>query len=126
VTEQIPLSGIVLDAPEPRELGRFYQQLLGWEVVDDGEKWFQLRGPAGSSKISIQREPHHQRPAWPSEPDRQQMQIHMDFQVSDLEQAVALAVSAGATVMDWQPQAEGVRILADPVGHVFCLFLPGW
>ncbi|TDU88043.1 catechol 2,3-dioxygenase-like lactoylglutathione lyase family enzyme [Kribbella voronezhensis] len=126
MTEQIPLSGVVLDAPDPRELAKFYRQLLGWEIVQDDENWAQLRGPAGSSKISIQREPHHRPPAWPSEPDRQQMQLHLDFEISDLGEAQQRAVSAGATVMDWQPQEEGVRIFADPVGHVFCLFLPGW
>jgi hypothetical protein len=54
------------------------------------------------------------------------MQIHLDFKVTDLEAAQQLAVDAGATLMDWQPQREGVRVLADPAGHVFCLFLPGW
>jgi predicted enzyme related to lactoylglutathione lyase len=126
VTEQIPLSGVVLDAPDPRGLARFYHQLLGWEIVQDEENWAQLRGPAGSSKLSIQREPHHRRPNWPSEADSQQMQLHLDFQVTDLEQAQQRAVEAGATLMDWQPQEEGVRIFADPVGHIFCLFLTGW
>jgi hypothetical protein len=54
------------------------------------------------------------------------MQIHLDFKVTDLEAAHQSAVDAGAIPMDWQPQEEGVRIFADPAGHVFCLFLPGW
>jgi predicted enzyme related to lactoylglutathione lyase len=126
VTEQIPLVGVVLDAPEPRELAAFYEGLLGWKIVHGDDNWVSMEGPDSSSKISIQREPEHQRPSWPSKADRQQMQIHLDFQVTDLEAAQQQAIEAGATLMDWQPQKEGVRILADPVGHIFCLFLPGW
>jgi predicted enzyme related to lactoylglutathione lyase len=126
VTAQIPLVGIVLDAPDPRELAKFYRQLLGWKIVHGDENWVSMEGPAGSSKISIQREPDYRPPSWPSKTDRQQMQIHLDFEVTDLEAAHQLALKAGATPMDWQPQEEGVRIFADPVGHIFCLFLPGW
>ena len=126
MSEKIPLAGVVLDAPDPLALATFYQRLLGWDIVDSSESWVSLKGPAGSSKLSIQRESHHRRPAWPSEPDRQQMQVHLDFEVPDLEAAQQAAVDAGGTVMSWQPQEEGVRIIADPVGHIFCLFLHGW
>jgi predicted enzyme related to lactoylglutathione lyase len=126
MTEQIPLVGVVLDAPDPRALATFYEQLLGWKVVRGDDNWVSMEGPEGSSKLSIQREPNYQPPSWPSTTDQQQMQIHLDFKVTDLEAAHRLAVEAGATPMDWQPQEEGVRIFADPVGHIFCLFLPGW
>jgi hypothetical protein len=29
MTEQIPLAGVVLDAPDPRALASFYERLLG-------------------------------------------------------------------------------------------------
>lgn len=122
----IPLSGVVLDTPDPKALGEFYQRLLGWDLVADEENWVSLRGPEGSSKISFQREPKHRPARWPSETDTQQMQLHLDFQVEDLEAAQQKAIDAGATLMDWQPQEEGVRILADPDGHIFCLFLHGF
>ncbi|MEV6412537.1 VOC family protein [Kribbella sp. NPDC051718] len=124
--EQIPLAGVVLDAPDPPALASFYERLLGWKIVQGDHNWVSMEGPDGSSKLSIQREPNYQPPSWPSKTDRQQMQIHLDFKVTDLEAAQQLAVEAGATAMDWQPQEEGVRIFADPVGHIFCLFLPGW
>ncbi|MFI5706609.1 VOC family protein [Kribbella sp. NPDC051620] len=126
MTEQFPLAGVVLDAAEPRVLADFYQRVLGWKVAHGDDNWISLQGPDGSSKLSIQREPNHQRPSWPSKSDQQQMQLHLDFQVTDLEAAQQQAVEAGATLMDWQPQKEGVRILADPAGHIFCLFLPGF
>ncbi len=42
--------------------------------------------------------------------------MHFDFQVGDLDSAVAL----GAAIAEFQPQ-ENVRVLFDPAGHPFCL-----
>jgi predicted enzyme related to lactoylglutathione lyase len=120
------MAGVVLDAADPKALGKFYRRLLGWEMAESGDNWVQLRGPDGSSKLSFQREPRHRAPLWPSEVEGQQMQVHLDFEVTDLEAAQQKALDAGATLMDWQPQKEGVRVMADPAGHIFCLFLPGW
>jgi hypothetical protein len=50
------------------------------------------------------------------------MQLHLDIEVDDLAAAVRLAVEAGATVADFQPQ-EDVRVCLDPAGHPFCLFV---
>jgi predicted enzyme related to lactoylglutathione lyase len=124
--KMIPLSGVVLETSDPRALADFYHRLLGWQIVADEDNWVSLRGPDGSSKISFQRDPGHRPPRWPSQDGQQQMQLHLDFQVDDLEAAQQRAVEAGATLMDWQPQQEGVRVLADPAGHIFCLFLPGF
>jgi predicted enzyme related to lactoylglutathione lyase len=124
--KMFPLAGVVLDTPDPRALGEFYHRLLGWEIVEALDHWVSLRGPDSSSKVSFQRDPYHVAPQWPSEDGQQQMQVHLDFKVDDLEAAQQKAIDAGAILMDWQPQEEGVRILADPVGHIFCLFLPGF
>ena len=40
----------------------------------------------------------------------------------EVARAVAWAVDAGATLADFQPQ-EDVRVLFDPAGHAFCLYL---
>jgi hypothetical protein len=52
------------------------------------------------------------------------MQLHLDIEVDDLARAVALAVAAGATVANDQPQ-DDVRVLLDPAGHPFCLWVRG-
>jgi hypothetical protein len=49
------------------------------------------------------------------------MMIHLDIEADDLDDAVAWAIEAGATLAEHQPQ-EGVRVLLDPAGHPFCLF----
>ena len=50
------------------------------------------------------------------------MMVHLDIKVDDLETAGAHAVSAGATLADFQPQPD-VRVYLDPAGHPFCLWV---
>jgi hypothetical protein len=50
------------------------------------------------------------------------MMIHLDIGVADLAAGVAWALQAGATLAEHQPQPD-VRVLLDPAGHPFCLFL---
>ncbi len=52
----------------------------------------------------------------------QQTQTHLDIAVRDLGSAVAHAQLVGATVAEYQPQTD-VRVMLDPAGHPFCLFL---
>ncbi|MEU0750949.1 VOC family protein, partial [Streptomyces albogriseolus] len=58
----------------------------------------------------------------PSGASEQQMMTHLDIEVDDLTSAVERAVALGATEADYQPQ-DDVRVLFDPVGHPFCLFV---
>jgi len=124
------LVGPVLDTSDPLALARFYERLLGWKVVErEGPRpgyppedaWVKLRSPAGDFKIEIQWEQDYQRPVWPHVTGEQQMMIHLDFAVDDLEAGVAWALQEGATLVPHQPQ-EGVRVMLDPAGHPFCLF----
>lgn len=119
------LSGTTLDAPDPIALAAFYRHLLGWETVDEDPEWVKLRSPEGGAGLSFQLQDRYVPPVWPAADGAQQMQSHLEIGVEDLEGAVAHAVAGGATVAEFQPQ-EGVRVLLDPVGHPFCLFLPGW
>lgn len=121
VRRMIPLKGVVLDAPDPRRLARFYCDLLGWQLGDDDETWATATGP-NDTGLSFQLEPHYRTPSWPSVPEKQQMQLHLDFKVDDLEAAHEHATSLGARLQDFQPQPD-VRVYADPVGHIFCFFV---
>jgi catechol 2,3-dioxygenase-like lactoylglutathione lyase family enzyme len=120
----LKLSGIVLDSPDPRALAAFYQRLLGWAVEQDEPDWVKLSPPDGGTALSFQTESAYVRPTWPAGPGDQQMMVHLDIQVDDLEAAGRHALGAGARLADHQPQ-EGVRVYLDPAGHPFCLFLPG-
>lgn len=124
------IAGPVLNSNDPLGLGRFYASLLGWRIVaKEGPRpgypstdgWVKLRSPDDAWKIEIQWEEDYRRPAWPSRPGEQQMMIHLDIAVEDLETGVAWAVECGATVAEYQPQQD-VRVMLDPSGHPFCLF----
>jgi catechol 2,3-dioxygenase-like lactoylglutathione lyase family enzyme len=114
-------SGVVLDSSDPRALAAFYRRLLGWTVVQDSPGWVSLAPPGGGSKLSFQAEPAYVRPVWPSGSEHQQMMMHLDIEVDDLEAAGAQAVAAGATLAEYQPQ-KLVRVYLDPDGHPFCLW----
>ena len=118
---QLTLTAAVLDTPDVPALTGFYQRLLGWEVGADEPDWMTLRAPGGGAGLSFQTEPAYVRPVWPAGPGDPQMSVHLDIEVRDLEAALAWAVSCGATVPEFQPQAD-VRVCLDPDGHPFCLW----
>jgi catechol 2,3-dioxygenase-like lactoylglutathione lyase family enzyme len=116
------LTATVLDAPDPRALAEFYSGLLGWPISRDEPDWVTLRPPGGGPGLSFQREPIHVRPTWPAAAGEQQMQLHLDIEVQDLESAGVKAVAAGAVLAEFQPQ-DDVRVYLDPAGHPFCLWV---
>lgn len=120
-TPSFSLTATVLGAPNPGELARFYQQLLGWEIGHEEPDWVMLRAPEGGAGLSFQTETDHVRPTWPAGPGDQQMMMHLDIWVTDLAAAGAHAVAAGAVLADYQPQ-DDVLVYLDPAGHPFCLF----
>jgi len=113
--------GAAIEAPDPGALARFYAQLLGWPIVHEEPGTAVLGAPpAGASFLVFQQATDYQPPNWPPGPGDQRPMMHLDFQVGDLEAAVADAVALGASVATSQPQPH-VRVLLDPAGHPFCL-----
>ncbi|WP_329286892.1 VOC family protein [Streptomyces sp. NBC_00691] len=119
------LGAFVLGTPDPPALADFYRALLGWEEVECGPEWVRLKEHGRDRpSLSFQLESDHLPPVWPPRPGTQQMQAHLDVLVDDLEAETGRACALGATVEEHQPQ-QRVRVLRDPHGHLFCLFLPG-
>jgi hypothetical protein len=116
------LTGTNLDAPDARMLAGFYRRLLGWTTEVDEPRWVVLRSPDGGHSLNFQTEPRYVRPVWPAGPGNPQMMMHLEIRVEDLENTVAEAVALGATVAEFQPQAD-VRVCLDPAGHPFCLYI---
>lgn len=114
--------GVCLEAPDPRALADFYAAVLGWPVVKRDPHEAAIRVPGTDSFVSFQESADYLPPAWPARAGRQQMMMHIDVAVDDLAESVQAALELGATLADFQPQQD-VRVLLDPAGHPFCLYL---
>ncbi|WP_329598150.1 VOC family protein [Streptomyces pseudovenezuelae] len=118
------LSTVVLDAHDAHELAAFYQRLLGYVVRAEEPHWVLIGPPPGTggTSLAFETEPAYVPPVWPTrKPGDQQMMLHLDIEVDDLEAETARAVAEGARPADHQPQ-DDVRVLYDPAGHPFCLW----
>jgi catechol 2,3-dioxygenase-like lactoylglutathione lyase family enzyme len=118
------LSVVALDCPDPTALARFYTDLTGWPV-DPGEEeddWVQLRPGDGATAIAFQRAPGHRPPSWPG--DEHPQQLHLDFEVPDLDEGERRVLEIGARKAEVQP-GKTFRVYLDPAGHPFCLVLGG-
>jgi catechol 2,3-dioxygenase-like lactoylglutathione lyase family enzyme len=115
--------GVALDAPDASVLARFYADLLGWQVFTDSQDWAVVAPSKDAGyNLAFMTEQDYARPVWPPEPGRPQKSMHLDVEVDDLDEAVAHAVACGAELASYQPQ-DSVRVMLDPAGHPFCLYL---
>jgi predicted enzyme related to lactoylglutathione lyase len=112
--------GAAIEAPDPAALARFYSQLLDWPIGHEEPGTAILAVPGGATYLVFQQADGYQPPVWPPVDGRQRPMTHFDFQVGDLDSAVAEALALGATLSPHQPQ-DNVRVLFDPAGHPFCL-----
>jgi len=114
--------GVVLEAPDAHALADFYSSLLGWPVSVREENGAAIQVPGTSSYLSFDNSPDYPPAVWPAVEGHQRMMMHIDIAVDDVATAVADALELGATLAEFQPQ-EDVRVLLDPAGHPFCLYL---
>lgn len=109
---------VAIDCPDPMALADFYGAITGWELEYADDDWAQLRSPQGVT-IAFQRAPGHRPPRWPDDEHPQQM--HLDFDVDDLDAAEIQVLNVGAVKTEFQPAPDGFRVFIDPAGHPFCL-----
>lgn len=108
----LDVSGITVDARDPRRLAAWWGQALGWET--DGKI---CRPPPGAgNRIE----------SMPVEDEKQvKNRVHLDLSTDDVQAAVDQLVGIGATVA-WEeefPEGSGYRnvVLRDPEGNEFCV-----
>lgn len=98
------------------QLLAMYGELLGMQPINIG--YHKLVYADGRiPEIGFEHARGNATPEW-GNPDRPQ-QVHLDIEVADLATATELAVSNGATLSE---NRDGRAVLADPVGHPFCLY----
>jgi hypothetical protein len=110
---------VAIDCPDPVSLAEFYAGVTGWEIASVDDEWVELSSDGGAT-IAFQLAPGHRSPAWPGDEHPQQM--HLDFDVTDLDEGEAAVVALGARKTEVQPSDE-FRVFLDPAGHPFCLVL---
>jgi len=111
------LHEIVFDCPNPEALARFWQALIGGEVVEESDDWVVLDGDDEGFYIGFQKVPERK-----SGKNR----LHLDVDVDDLASAVDDAEQLGArkigAVVD--SDDDPFQVMADPEGNEFC-FITG-
>jgi hypothetical protein len=133
MTGAIPLRrwSVVLESPDADRLAQFYLRLLGWDYRTRDGGWVTVGpgtddGVEGPDHLGFNTSPEYRRPVWPPADGEQQMTQHLDFCVGtgleDLSEAVERARAVGAVDAEFQPQ-DDVRVMLDPDGHPFCLYI---
>lgn len=126
------ISNIVIACPEgrwneragrvegpPRELARFYAELLGLKIVR--EDWLKVGGDrADPLHLAFGDGPtdEYRPPVW-GDPERP-AQARMEIPVRDLAEAGRLALGLGATAVG---DGDDSGTFLDPAGHPFCLYV---
>ena len=104
---------VVVDAADPARLGRWWQEALGWVVVNDDPEEFEIRpGP--------ERLPGLLFVAMPDE-KASKNRLHLDFRPEDQAAEVERLVGLGATRVDIGQGDQTWEVLADPEGNEFCV-----
>ena len=119
MTDEVRLGNVMVDCGDEQTLQRFYGQLLNWETTT-------LFGrPAVRSAEDVVflfcQEEDYVPPVWPEKDGCQQKQMHFDFQVDSVPEAVEKALELGAVKAPVQYGGEQFVTLLDPAGHPFCL-----
>ncbi len=110
---------IVLNSARPAELADFWARIVGGVPVEWYDGWITLEPPPHGQRLSFQH----------SDTTSEDMSVHFDVLVEDLDAGHAAVVAAGGDFLEerWSPrpgpdrQRIPWRVYADPDGHRFCL-----
>jgi catechol 2,3-dioxygenase-like lactoylglutathione lyase family enzyme len=103
---------VVVDARDPRALGRWWQEALGWDVVDDGEEYEIRARPDRLPGLLFIGVP---------ESKTVKNRLHLDFRPDDRDAEVERLLALGATWCDVGQGDVSWVVLADPEGNEFCV-----
>lgn len=102
-----------VDANDPASLGRWWQQALGWVVVDESADVCEIRPtPNQLPGILFVRVP---------EAKTVKNRLHFDFRPDDHEHEVDRLLKLGAVRVDIGQGEQSWVVLADPEGNEFCV-----
>lgn len=103
----------VVSARDPRTLGVWWRDALGWVVVNDDPNEFEIRCTAdqlpGLLFVPV--------PELKTTKNR----LHLDFRPDDRDAEVERLLALGATRADVGQRDQPWVVLADPEGNEFCI-----
>ncbi|MFD8213497.1 VOC family protein [Streptomyces sp. NPDC059340] len=113
---------VVLDCAEPEKLAAFYRELIEAEETDATANRVEIRGADGI-RMAFRRDVMATPPSWPR--PENSLQVHLDFQVTDLDEMERRIVGLGGRAIETNDPASPFeeRGYADPSGHSFTLRL---
>ena len=124
-SEQVlTIRSVTLECTFVKELADFYSQLLDWPVVEESPERVVVQAPETGVQIVIVYAEHYVPPMYPSQPERQQMMMCLDFCVNqhDYPETVGYAEVLGARVVESSLLMQDNRtVLLDPAGHPFII-----
>lgn len=115
------LGNVAIDCKDALKLQNFYVGILGWEKCEM-YGCPAIKSENGIVFLFMQADDFdYVKPVWPEESGKQQKQVHFDFQVDDLSEAVTQAEAIGAVKAEKQYGGNDWVTMLDPEGHPFCL-----
>jgi hypothetical protein len=103
----------IVDSRDPVSLGRWWQEALGWVVVNDDPNEFEIRpAPDRLPGLLFGSVP---------EPKTVKNRLHLDFRPDDQDREVERMLRLGASRADVGQGEQSWVVLADPEGNEFCI-----
>lgn len=103
----------IVDARDPGALGRWWQQALGWVVVNADPGEYEIR-PGSDRLPALLFVPVEERKAVKN-------RLHLDFRPDDQDAEVERLLGLGATRADVGQGEQSWVVPADPEGSEFCV-----
>ena len=125
------IGSVTFSCAEPRELGRFWANALGWPDEEMDEGFLQQFRDAGVDERQVTsfylvRQPDGRRPRFlfqrreKSRPES--YPIHLDFETDDREAEIERLTGAGASVVETKVGTNiTFTVMRDPEGNPFCV-----
>lgn len=103
----------IVDARDPAGLGRWWQEALGWIVVNGDPDEFEIR-PSADRLPGLLFVPV-------AETKTIKNRLHLDFRPDDRDAEVERLVALGASRANLGQGEQSWIVLADPEGNEFCV-----
>ncbi|MFC4335117.1 VOC family protein [Salininema proteolyticum] len=109
---------ICVDCEDPKTLGAWWAEFLGWRITHETDEETVLEPPEGSPQDGVSPDILFLKvPEGKAVKNR----LHLDLRPDDQAAEIARAERMGATRVDVGQEGGSWTVMADPVGNEFCV-----